>query len=271
MADDIFTAARDADLDALRAQLDADLDLAARDEHGMTALHHAAIGLNTNPRAAGLAAIKLLVDAGSPLEATTRDSRTPLYLAAEFSKSIEPIEYLLAAGAKADVTDGHGNHVVVNAMLPEVKALLSAVTGYPIPPPPVELPKVKMKAAEWRGAKEHLDRVFARLDAAGVICLHDAGTTQEDGFSDCAEEFRRRGGVEKGLLGFCFYTSQDLRRAKSSSQLPLAFWGAPDGKPAEMMKVGRLVASELRDEGFTIDWNESPAMRPTVWLRDIAA
>jgi len=83
---------------------------------------------------------------------------------------------------------------------------------------------VKLNAAGWRAAKLHIDRVFEALSQSGLVALQDAGTTQEDGFSDCAEEFRARGGLGAGLRGFCFYTRQDLNRAKRTSQLALAFW-----------------------------------------------
>jgi bifunctional non-homologous end joining protein LigD len=130
---------------------------------------------------------------------------------------------------------------------------------------------VKLQAAEWRAAKLHIDRVFDALSRSGVVALQDAGTTQEDGFSDCAEEFRARGGIGAGLHGFCYYTRQDLNRAKRSSQLPLAFWAAPDGAPEAMERVGQLVVDAFRKAGFIVDWNGSPSLRPTVYLQNIGS
>ncbi|MEQ1752459.1 MAG: ankyrin repeat domain-containing protein [Prosthecobacter sp.] len=210
--------------------------------------------------------IKILLKAGSPVDATSNDSRTALYLAAEFSPTVEPLRLLIQAGATADVCNAHGNHIVTNAMREEVQKFLSVLTGHPLPAPRVEIADVKLNAPEWRKAKLRIDEVFDALSRSGLVVLQDAGTTQEDGFSDCAEEFQARGGFVAGLLGFCFYTRQDLSRAKRTSQLLLAFWGAPDGAPDSMLRVGQQVVAAFRENGFAVDWNGSSSMRPTVHL-----
>jgi len=123
-----------------------------------------------------------------------------------------------------------------------------------------------MNAKQWREAKAKIDSVFDRLSECGLVTLQDAGQTQSDGFSDCAEVFRDRGGEDAGLHGFCFYTRQDLNRAKRTSHLTLAFWGAPEGQPEDMEKVGRLIVDAFRGSGFAVDWDGSGGMRPTVYL-----
>jgi hypothetical protein len=99
--------------------------------------------------------------------------------------------------------------------------------------------------------------VFEALTKAGLVTLQDAGQTQSDGFSDCSEAFHERGGKAAGVHGFCFYTRQDLNRAKSTSQLSLAFWGAPKGADADMKRVGELVVEHFRKAGFEVRWNGS--------------
>lgn len=269
MSQSIFDAARMGDIEALRAHLKRHPDLAASNENGFTPLHCAAMGLNALDEARGLAVIDALIQAGSPLEAPSKDGRTALYLAAEFSQSLAPVQRLLDAGAQADVCSSYGVHVVANAMLPEVQALLSAVTGVPIPPPPVELKSIKLSAAEWRAAKVHVDRVFDQLTQQKIVALQDAGTTQDDGFADCSEVFRERGGLDAGLIGFCFYTRQDLNRAKRSSQLSLGFWGAPDGADKPTQVLADKIVDAFRQNGFIVDWSGSPRIRPTVYLQNI--
>lgn len=107
------------------------------------------------------------------------------------------------------------------------------------------------------------------LSQSGLVALQDAGTTQEDGFSDCAEASRAHGGLDAGLRGFCFYTRQDLNRAKRTSQLTLAFWRAPDGAPQAMSQVGEHVVDAFRKNGFLVDWNGTPARRLTAYLQNI--
>lgn len=260
MSEDIFIAARANDAQAVRRFLEAGADPAALNAHNFTALHCAAMGR-------ALEAAKLLIAAGAPLELAP-EGRTPLYLAAEFAHDLPLVDALLEAGANPDVHDKSGNHVVVNAMMPEVKARLSALTGFPVPPPPPPRPKaVKLKAAEWRDERARLAPVFARLRSEGFVVLEDAGTTQSDAFSDCVEVFHDRGGAEAGLWAFCFYTRQDLDRAKRTAQLTLGFWGGPEGEPESMRKAGEALVGALRDAGFTVDWNGSGSMRPTIYLR----
>ncbi|MDP9891589.1 bifunctional non-homologous end joining protein LigD [Variovorax boronicumulans] len=268
----IFEAAREADVQTVRACIEAGADMAAVNKQGFTALQCAAMGSNQTEVEPNLAVLRLLLEAGSPLEYTGTDGRTALYLAAEFAPTTDAVQLLLDAGANADVSDSHGNHVTVNAMMEEVVELLARVTGKPIPePPPPEPDPVKMTTAQWRAAKARIDEVFNALTKAGLVALQDAGQTQSDGFSDCAEVFRERGGEAAGVHGFCFYTRQDLSRAKRSSQLSLAFWGAPKGADADMLRVGELIVERFRKAGFEVRWNGAAAMRPEVDLRELSS
>jgi bifunctional non-homologous end joining protein LigD len=269
MSKDIFDAARSGEIETVKAHLDRGIDLTATNHYGFTALHCAAMACNTVDEQKALAVIDLLLKAGSPVNATSRDGRTVLYLAAEFSRTVAPLKVLIQAGAMVDVRNAHGTHILTNAMAKEVQRFLSDLTGHPIPPPRPVLKPVKLSAAEWRAAELHIDKVFEALSQSGLVALQHAGTTQEDGFSDCAEEFRAGGGIGRGLRGFCFYTLQDLNRARRTSQLSQAFWGAPDGAPEAMARVGQQVVDAFRKNGFIVDWNGSPSMRPTVYLQNI--
>jgi len=266
---DLFTAARSGDIAAVEAFIAAGADLGAVNAHGFTALECAAMGANQVAEADIVAILRLLVDAGSPLEHVGGGGRTALYLCAEFTNTVAPFQLLVDAGAHVDVSDAHGNHVIVNAMIPEVKDLISRLTGRPVPPPPPPTPKpVKLKAAEWRAAKARLDPVFDALEETGLVVLQDAGTTQSDGFSDCVEVWHRRGGAAAGLDGFCFYTRQDLNRVKRTSALSLAFWGAPEGAEPDMYRVGRRIVDHFEAAGFIVAWSGSGGARPTVYLQD---
>lgn len=267
----IFAAANAGDAQTVQACLDAGADISAVDEYGFTALQRAAMGANQAGLAENLAVLRLLI-AGSSLEQRSRDGRTALFLAAEFAPSTDAVQMLLDAGAEADVYDGHGNHVIKNAMMPEVKQLLSRITGKPVPAPPAPSPEpVRMWAAQWRSAQARIRLVFDAPSDAGIVALQEAGYTQEDGFSDCTEAYHSRGGADAGLHGFCFYTEQDAARAKRTSQLAMAFWGAPAGGSPDMERVGTIIVDAFRQHGFTVDWNGSGAERPIVDLRDVGA
>lgn len=258
MSSDNFDAARCGDIETLRTHLNRGVDLTAENRYGFKALHCAVMACNSVDEHKALEVIELLLKAGSPVNATNRDGRTALYLAAESARTIAPLKLLLQAGATVDADTARGRNIVANARAKEVQKFLSELTGQPIPPPRIELKAAKLSAAEWRAAKRHIGEIFAGLSQSGLVALQNAGTTQEDGFDDCAEEFRARGGVGAGLRGFCFYTSQDLSRAKRTSQLSLAFWGAPDGAAEAMSKVGQEVVEPFRRRGFLVVWNGSP-------------
>lgn len=263
----IFEAARAANLVATRAFLDAGVQIDAVNGSGFTALECAAMGTNATPIDQHLAVLRLLVEAGSPLEHQGGGGRTALYLAAEFSRGPEAVQLLLDAGAQADIRDAHGNHVVENAMMPAVKTLLSQVTGHPIPKKePVPEPQ-KMSMSQWRAAHTKIDAAFRLLESAGIIALHDVGDTQEEGFAHACESFRARGGSEAGLAGMCFYTRQDLNRAKRSSDLALAFWGGPEGEAEPTNRVGHKIVEAFGSVGLPVKWNGSERVRPTVDLR----
>lgn len=261
----IFEAASSGDVETVRACLAAGADPAAVDAYGFIALQRAAMGANGADIPENLAVLRLLIDAGSPLEFQS-EGRTALYLAAEFAPSADAVQLLIDAGAKADIRDAHGNHITVNAMMPEVQALLSELTGVALEEPEPEPEPVKLNAAQWRAAQIRLDALFAALTEAGLVALQDAGTTQSDGFSDCSEIFHERGGAAAGLHGFCFYTRQDRNRAKREGRMDLAFWGAPEGADADMLRVGELIVRAAQSAGLPVTWNGSSARRPTLVL-----
>lgn len=270
MALSIFDAAKAGEAEGVRAFLQSGGDVEAKNPYGFTALHCAAWACNKADATGGLEVIRALLEAGASPNALSKDGRSVLYLMAEMSWTLEPVQLLVERGADPNVKDSHGNHVVINAMSRDVKHYLSKLTGHPVPPPPLKLKETKLTAKEWRVVKARLDQVFDEMNQGGLVAVQDAGYTQEDGFSDCSQQFRERGGVAVGLSGFCFYTRQDLNRGKRTSSLPLAFWGAPDGNDESMLRVGNKVVEIFRANGFTVDWSGSAATRPTVYLQNLA-
>ena len=206
----IFEAAKTGDLEEVRRHINAGVNLEEKNKYGFTALHCAATGTNSADGASILKVIQLLIDSGSPLESIGGGGRTALYLAAEFSPLLDPIELLLKYGANPDVYSEHGIHVVENAMIEEARELLFKLTGVPIPPPPIpEPPDKKIYASEWREIKKVLDEVFDQLQQRHIIAIQDAGTTQEDGFSDCSQIYHENKANGINSIGFCFYSRQD--------------------------------------------------------------
>jgi hypothetical protein len=266
----IFEAAKEGDVPLLKEILLTKPDLAAFNDYGFTALHCAAIGADLIEEKVIMEILELLVKAGSPLETLSHDGRTPLYLFSEFSSSLKPVWFLIEAGANPDVYDTAGNHIVENSHIIEVKQLLAGLTGVAVPVEPEPgPPPLKMSASVWKKAKVVLDIVFGELADAGLIALQDAGSTQSDGFDDCAEKFHKSL-IQSSIIGFCFYTRQDLNRAKRTSELPLAIWGAPEGKAQDTEKVAGIVVNTFEKAGVNVRWNGSGSMRPSLCLHSFS-
>ncbi|WP_406234738.1 DUF6891 domain-containing protein [Isoptericola jiangsuensis] len=267
---DIFEAAWNANAAATAAFLATGADVHAVDAFGFTALERAASSQDCAPMEDTLATLRLLIDAGSPLEHIGAGGRTALYLAAEFSPDgPEAVQLLIDAGAQPDVCDAHGNHIVENAWSPQVKALLSALTGHAVPAVVVRKPDRKMSASAWKLARTRIDAAFAVLEAAGIVTAHAQGDTQDDGRDDTHEHFVERGGVAAGLKGFCFYSGDDLKRAKHTSDLAIGFWGPPDS--AAMEQIGQAIVDAFASVGLPAEWDGTERMRPCIDLRSLSA
>ena len=262
---DIFDAARAGDLAAVRAHLAAGADVKAQNAQGFTALHCAAMGANSAANQNADAMLRLLLAAGSVVDQLGGGGRTALFLAAEFAGDVGPVQVLLDAGADAKILDQFGNSMVQNAMAPAVQRLLADRLGVDVPVAEVEPVVVKMSASAWRVAKKKLDAVFADLNAHGLVALQDTGTTQEDAFADCSQVWHERGGAAEGLVGYCFYTESDRKRAKATSRLLLGYW-APEGAKQAMQAVGQRIVATFVAHGFAVDWNGSCDARPEVLL-----
>lgn len=265
----LFDAIQHGDIPRLQSELALKPDLSLKDTYGFAPLHRAAMVSNSLEETTAVAMLEALIQAGAPLELTTQDGRTALYLAAEFAPSVAPLKALIEAGANPNISDGFGNHIVTNAMAEEVQAYLAHLTGEPLPIAPLELDNIKLSAAEWKAAKTHLDAAFEQLSQAGILVLQNVGTTQEDGFADCSEIMQTKLAHGEQVIGFCFYTATDLNRAKRTSKLALAFWGAPDGNDQSMVNVAQTILEQLAQTPFVVDWNGSAKQRPIVYLQQM--
>lgn len=262
----IFDTIDKGDIDALKKYLDKKPDLSKPNKYGFTPLHCVATA-NTLELSVIMEMLQLLIDAGAPLEQPSKDGRTPLYLLAEFSWHLEPVKLLIDAGANPNVYGHEGSvHITAIAEEEEVKELLSKLTGVALEEEPDLGPEpVKMKTSAWKAAKSDLDKLFDKLNNAGLVALQDAGYTQSDGFQDCVEVYHTRKDKDS-IIGFCFYTVQDSDRAKKSSELLLGIWGAPEGGDKETIAVGQLVVKTFIDAGFHVIWPENASTRPLVYL-----
>lgn len=117
---------------------------------------------------------------------------------------------------------------------------------------------------------DKLAAAFAALEAAGVIALHNAGTTQSDGLDDVNELYHDLGAEDSGVEGYCFYHLQDLERAIDGHGLMLAF-GAIDGNRTKGVEIGQRICAAVANAGFRTTWDGTVDQRINidniVWQR----
>jgi ethanolamine utilization protein EutQ (cupin superfamily) len=126
---------------------------------------------------------------------------------------------------------------------------------------------IKQKFSELRASSkswpkptdtERLAVAFNNLCKRKIVALHNAGYTTSDGEDEVIEverELRSHGIVSDG---YCFYHEQDLERAidPDDRSLWIAYQKVNNEDENVTLEVGRIVAEELRKQGFTVNWND---------------
>jgi hypothetical protein len=123
-----------------------------------------------------------------------------------------------------------------------------------------EAARKRAEEATWPATTDcdRLDRVFATLEAQGIIVEQDAGLTKSDGLEIVTEAYEdaEAEGEAAGIVGYCYYHGQDLDRVMKSGDLWLAFGGFL-GNDERRAEVGRRIQRALHDAGFTVEWSRS--------------
>lgn len=101
---------------------------------------------------------------------------------------------------------------------------------------------------------DRLCRVFDKLNSSGIIALHNAGYTRQDGESDTLEIYKEL--KRKNIKGYCFYHTQDIDRVIEGEKLFLAF-GDFKNDDKLGVEIGKIVVATLQEEKFNTIWNES--------------
>ena len=107
---------------------------------------------------------------------------------------------------------------------------------------------------------ERLDEAFDRLDDAGILALHNSGTSQSDGIDDANDIARQMAGEGFSFRGWTFYHEQDLQRALSENILMLSF-GSLNETEADPLTIAGEVVSVLKSAGFEVQWSGTPEDR----------
>jgi hypothetical protein len=101
---------------------------------------------------------------------------------------------------------------------------------------------------------DRLCKVFDKLNASGIIALHNAGYTRQDGESDTLEIYKEL--KRKNIEGYCFYHTQDMDRVIEGENLFLAF-GDFKNDDKLGIEIGKSIVAALQEEKFNTIWDES--------------
>lgn len=109
---------------------------------------------------------------------------------------------------------------------------------------------------------DRLAMCFDQLIKEGIVCLHQAGFTKQDGEGDCMETIERLKELGIKSKGFCYYHSQDLARAVDEEirNLYLGFDSSSQNDEEALQVAGKIVTT-LRDNNFEVQWPGSVDQR----------
>ena len=101
-----------------------------------------------------------------------------------------------------------------------------------------------------------LENAFAKLADEDIIAIHNCGFDIEEGVADAFELNVHLINNKHHCVGFCFYTFEDVEESVWDAKLKITF-GDFENDEDKALKIGRTVAGTLKEEGFTIDWDET--------------
>ena len=103
---------------------------------------------------------------------------------------------------------------------------------------------------------DRLTQVFDNLNSSGIIALHKAGNTRQDGEGDTREIYEQLKAKGIKARGYCFYHTQDMDRVIGGYNLFLAF-GDFEMNDRLGTDIGEEIVVALHEKGFVTDWNGS--------------
>jgi hypothetical protein len=107
---------------------------------------------------------------------------------------------------------------------------------------------------------DKLVQAFDKLNSSGIIALHNAGMTKQDGEGDSEEihdDLLKKGIITKG---FCYYHWQDVERVVDDTHLYIGF-GDFHNNDKDALEIGKRVAAALEQQGFELNWDNTVATR----------
>ena len=120
-----------------------------------------------------------------------------------------------------------------------------------------ETKRLKSEMKDWP-TKTDWDRLYdAFFDIADewIIAIHNAGYTQSDGYDEFRSTLENLV-HQQSIIGYCFYTLQDVGSALDFGEMCLAFGPAnPTDEETTGVEVGKKIVKILDHHGLKTEWN----------------
>lgn len=119
------------------------------------------------------------------------------------------------------------------------------------------------RSLEWSESTDFqkLVKAFNSLRKLGVVSLHHAGFTKQDGDYDCCVLLEELSDLGYLLKGYCFYNEQDITAVNDNmGTLHIGFY-SKESNEQEAIIIGQLIIKELQAVGFETSWNNSVDQR----------
>ena len=117
--------------------------------------------------------------------------------------------------------------------------------------------RIKLEMKEWP-AQTDWDRLhdsFGDLANQWIISIHNGGFTQSDGyeiFLDLYENLIH----QDSIIGYCFYTEQDVSSAINYREMYLAFGPSnPKDEKTNGVEIGKKIVDALGKNGLKTKWD----------------
>ena len=101
-----------------------------------------------------------------------------------------------------------------------------------------------------------LENAFTQISKEGIVAIHNCGYDIEEGVGDAFELNVHLLNNKFEAEGFCFYTFEDVEYAIFDGNLKITF-GDFENDEKKALEIGKAVSKCLKDEGFTIIWDET--------------
>lgn len=129
-----------------------------------------------------------------------------------------------------------------------------------------------IQQASWPATTDfdRLVRSFDLLNSNGIIALHNAGNTRDEGIDDASDIQKELTIKNISCRGFCCYDTQDVDAAIDGNCLYLTF-GHFNEKGNGCIQIGNEINATLQRCGFKTKWDQTCDARiriePFVWQK----